>query len=97
MDLKELENLLINDNLWWQWKNKTILIIYSPKWAEVIELNMRKLPNISAEELRIVLSGGKNVEQITRVTGFFSKVSAWNKGKTGELKERYKSGELSKI
>ena len=49
MDLKELENLLINDNLWWQWKNKTTLIIYSPKWAEVIELNMRKLLNISAE------------------------------------------------
>lgn len=31
---------------------------------------------------------GKNVEQITRVTGFFSKVGSWNKGKLGELKER---------
>ena len=28
---------------------------------------------------------GKNIEKITRVTGFFSKVGSWNKGKTGEL------------
>jgi len=34
---------------------------------------------------------GKNVEQITRVTGYFSKVNAWNKGKKAELKDRYRS------
>jgi len=32
-----------------------------------------------------------NVEGITRVTGFFSKTSGWNKGKLGELKERTKN------
>jgi anaerobic ribonucleoside-triphosphate reductase len=32
-----------------------------------------------------------NVEGITRVTGFFSKISSWNKGKLGELKERHRS------
>ncbi len=31
------------------------------------------------------------VEQITRITGYFTKVSSWNKGKKGELKDRYKS------
>ncbi|MDD3398956.1 MAG: anaerobic ribonucleoside-triphosphate reductase [Candidatus Methanomethylophilaceae archaeon] len=35
-----------------------------------------------------------NVEGITRVTGFFSKISSWNKGKTGELKERMKDQPL---
>jgi len=34
---------------------------------------------------------GKNVEQITRVTGYFSKVNAWNKGKKAELKDRFRS------
>ena len=29
-----------------------------------------------------------NIEGITRVTGFFSKVSSWNKGKVGELQDR---------
>jgi len=33
-----------------------------------------------------------NVEGITRVTGYFSKVPGWNKGKLGELKDRYRSG-----
>jgi anaerobic ribonucleoside-triphosphate reductase len=31
-----------------------------------------------------------NVEGITRITGYFSKVSGWNKGKLGELKDRYR-------
>lgn len=34
------------------------------------------------------------VEQITRITGYFTKVSSWNKGKVGELKDRHKSAEL---
>jgi len=32
--------------------------------------------------------GSENVEHITRVTGFFSKVEGWNKGKIGELRDR---------
>jgi len=31
-----------------------------------------------------------NVEGITRVTGFYSKISSWNKGKIGELHDRVK-------
>ena len=32
--------------------------------------------------------GSKNVEHMTRVTGFFSKIEGWNKGKVAELKDR---------
>ena len=32
-----------------------------------------------------------DVEGITRVTGFFSKTTSWNKGKLGELKDRLKN------
>jgi anaerobic ribonucleoside-triphosphate reductase len=39
---------------------------------------------------------GKNVEQITRVTGFFSKVQSWNKGKRGELKDRNRVNDVDK-
>ncbi len=35
--------------------------------------------------------GAENIEGITRVTGFFSRIPGWNKGKIGELKERYRS------
>uniref|UniRef100_A0A7V1EHN5 Anaerobic ribonucleoside-triphosphate reductase n=1 Tax=candidate division WOR-3 bacterium TaxID=2052148 RepID=A0A7V1EHN5_UNCW3 len=37
------------------------------------------------------LCGSKKIDHITRVTGYFSKVSGWNKGKKAELKDRYRS------
>jgi len=36
----------------------------------------------------------QDVEGITRVTGYFSRVSGWNKGKRGELKDRFRSGKF---
>jgi ribonucleoside-triphosphate reductase len=35
--------------------------------------------------------GSSKVEGITRITGYFTKVSSWNKGKRGELNDRYKN------
>jgi ribonucleoside-triphosphate reductase len=32
-----------------------------------------------------------NIEGITRITGYFSRVHGWNKGKIGELKDRFKN------
>jgi ribonucleoside-triphosphate reductase len=32
-----------------------------------------------------------NTESITRITGYFTKVSSWNKGKLGELRDRYRN------
>lgn len=34
----------------------------------------------------------ENIEGITRITGYFSKITGWNKGKIGELKDRYRVG-----
>jgi anaerobic ribonucleoside-triphosphate reductase len=38
--------------------------------------------------------GSPDVEGITRITGYFTKVSGWNKGKRGELNDRYRNGEF---
>lgn len=35
--------------------------------------------------------GSEKVEQITRITGYFTKVASWNKGKRGELKDRLRN------
>ncbi len=35
--------------------------------------------------------GSEEVDGITRITGYFTKVSSWNKGKIGELKDRNKN------
>ena len=35
--------------------------------------------------------GSDHIDHITRVTGYFTKVSSWNKGKKQELKDRRRS------
>jgi ribonucleoside-triphosphate reductase len=37
--------------------------------------------------------GSSHVEGITRITGYFTKVSSWNKGKIGELHDRHRNSE----
>jgi ribonucleoside-triphosphate reductase len=37
------------------------------------------------------LCQSEDVDGITRITGYFTKVSSWNKGKLGELKDRYRN------
>lgn len=39
------------------------------------------------------LCQSEDVDGITRITGYFTKVSSWNKGKLGELKDRYRNTE----
>jgi hypothetical protein len=55
---------------------------------EKVKIEPGALGAITAEQLEKVLVGGRNVEHITRVTGYFSRVSGWNKGKRGELVDR---------
>lgn len=35
--------------------------------------------------------GAEDVDGITRITGYFTKISSWNKGKRGELRDRYRN------
>jgi ribonucleoside-triphosphate reductase len=35
--------------------------------------------------------GSDQIEGITRITGYFTKISSWNKGKLGELRDRYRN------
>ena len=49
---------------------------------------------LTPEGLLQEINRGLDVEQITRITGYFTKVSQWNKGKRGELKDRVRVDEL---
>jgi len=53
-----------------------------------LKIEPKALPELTEAKLDKVLVGGRNVEHITRVTGYFSRVSGWNKGKRGELVDR---------
>ena len=95
MNIEELSNFLeVNQNIYWRWEEeggKKFIYLYSKVWRETIKIDMNKINNISIEEIKMALTGGKNVEQITRVTGFFSVVRNWNAGKHAELKDRYRN------
>jgi len=50
------------------------------------------MKNIHGEKITSSCSccGSHNVDHVTRVTGYFSKDSMWNKGKIAELRDRDK-------
>ena len=53
-----------------------------------VKIEPGALDKITPQKLEQVLVGGRNVDHITRVTGYFSRVSGWNRGKKGELSDR---------
>jgi hypothetical protein len=57
---------------------------------EKTKIEPRALAGLTPQKLENILVGGRNVEHITRVTGYFSRVSGWNRGKKGELKDRHR-------
>jgi len=58
------------------------------KEGEKVKIEPKALKDLTVDKLEKILVAGRNVEHITRVTGYFSRVSGWNKGKRGELAER---------
>jgi len=52
------------------------------------KITYKKMAGLTAQELETEIDRGLKVENITRVTGYFTKTSQWNKGKIAELKDR---------
>lgn len=50
------------------------------------------LSDMDAEKLMDEINRGLEIEQITRITGYMTKVASWNKGKRGELTDRVRVG-----
>ena len=92
MTLEELNGFLeSNPNVEWTQDDDGNLYLRHSIFdgdKEKVKIEPQALARISAFELEKVLIGGRNVEHITRVTGYFSRVSGWNKGKKGELVDR---------
>lgn len=55
---------------------------------EKVKVTPKAFASLTPQKLEHILTGGRNIDHITRVTGYFSRVSGWNKGKRGELVER---------
>ncbi|PIS29669.1 hypothetical protein COT42_04660 [Candidatus Saganbacteria bacterium CG08_land_8_20_14_0_20_45_16] len=53
-----------------------------------VKVEPQALAQLTSAKLEQVIIDGRNIDHITRVTGYFSRVSGWNKGKRGELVDR---------
>ncbi len=78
IDHEHEQILLRNPGLLWYQNN--------PEGATAI--TFKKLEHMSSEDVLDAISRGLLVEQMTRVTGYYSKVGSWNNGKRAELKDR---------
>ena len=61
---------------------------YASNPGHSTRITQEMIAKLSPEELMCHINRGLDVEQITRITGYFTKISQWNKGKRGELKDR---------
>jgi len=63
------------------------------RWFKTLQhITFDTFHSLSQKQLAAITARGRDVDHITRVTGYFSKTSGWNKGKTRELKDRHRSG-----
>lgn len=57
------------------------------------EVDCNKIKNYDWLKIKYALIAGHDVDQITRVCGYFSKVKSWNNGKQAELLDRHRDTE----
>jgi hypothetical protein len=62
----------------------------------VTNFSEEALSGIDWSQVRASAAQGHDVDHITRITGYFSKTSSWNRGKQGELKDRHKTGMIER-
>ena len=59
------------------------------RWFKTLHnISLEAMAKLDLNSLAAVTARGKDVTQITRITGYFSPVANWNKGKRAELKDR---------
>ena len=63
--------------------------IIEDRWFDTTHhVSCAAMAKLDLKTLAAVTAAGKDVDHITRVTGYFSYGSRWNKGKQAELKDR---------
>jgi hypothetical protein len=99
MTVKELDNeldknqhieyIIDDDEQCFLFRNPR-LAWYSKNPNNATKITFDKMRELSVADLIEEINRGFEVEGITRVTGYMSKISGWNPGKLGELADRHK-------
>ena len=101
MEKEEFIKYLDNNASTFEWQEGELesnigIFVKNNRFETVTHFSFSSIERNNLEVLVNQTTHGKNVEHITRVTGFFSKVQSWNKGKQGELKQRHRVNDIDK-
>jgi hypothetical protein len=91
MKLEELRSWLDSQGEWDYQLDGDGVLIRNSRLETLTHASFQAVEANTLESLTAACAQGKDVDHITRVTGYFSRTSGWNKGKTGELKDRHHS------
>lgn len=87
MTKKQLIDRLEHSKFRWVEKDDHILINW-PEVEDKVKVDLEALPDLNWEQIKGFVYDGRNVSHLTRIVGYYSKVSNWNKSKLGELDDR---------
>lgn len=79
-----------SDDRYTYFRNKH-LPFYANNPDSCTRIDNHLLKTLPSSEILREINRGLEVEHITRITGYYTKVSQWNKGKLGELKDRIRT------
>jgi len=91
MRLEELTSWLDAHEEWDYQMDERGVLVRNDRVETVTHLSLDAVERHTLETLTVACLQGKDVDHITRVTGYFSRTSGWNKGKTAELRDRHRS------
>jgi len=91
LELQELKGWLDGHDEWDYRMDDDGIVIRNDRLDTYTKCTFDAVERNDLSTITSACSQGKDVEHVTRVTGYFSKVSGWNKGKAGELKDRHRS------
>ena len=91
MSLDELKGWLESNEDWDYQLDDEGVLIRNSRLETLTHVTFDAVERNTLEGIASSCAQGKDVDHITRVTGYFSRTSGWNKGKTAELKDRHRS------
>ena len=91
MELAELQQLIDSQaDLTYTMDDKGIVIRHD-RFQTITHVTFAAVASNTAGAIMGSLAQGRDVDHITRVTGYFSRTSGWNKGKKAELADRHRT------
>jgi hypothetical protein len=92
MELQELKDLLAAEPHLYEYREADGgLYISNKRFNSEIHASYQAITDNDWPAIRSQTVAGRDVLHITRVTGYFTIIEGWNKGKIGELRDRYHS------